>query len=662
MEQPIVQESGVPGLAGTRLTLEAFSSMCGSLAGIPFVKVVVDRRNRHNPVTHFINHHRYRFHSDYIAEQLLGKQAADLDPILDDFNDQVYHNPDRDYLLGTLALHRKGERFFTLETVEVDTMDLATLCQLYDCTHSQLDHRLPLLLKPANHQQEQAVWQLDSNRYPVVSAHELYASSDYVALNPGSTQGRLRVFRNEAEYRASRGSLEWYDIVIMERVPDDIPRLSGIINAAHTTPLSHTNVLASGWGIPNAVQLGAIELGEPLDEEWVRYEVDREASGILLERTETPAEPPKRPSWALHRIILEEPEVHDVPIADLAELRATDNYRYGTKAANLGELIHLFDHGSERLLGFYRLPRPPRENLLPHLARFLGLPEKTDCATLGEEAVKFLRSEFRVPRGIALPFALQQEFLESSPTIQQTLGKLKMALELGAREVDSFCLRLQTLVRKTRMSDAMRARIDAELAEHMLGVSAFVVRSSSNAEDLDGFSAAGIYESITHVTTAEKIFQSIKEVWASLLSPRSTRLRHEVGISLDDSYMGVIIQEQMASQMGGVLVTTNPTSPGDFRNVYVNVSPSAMDVVEGTELPHQYLYNTVEGGGRTLALGTSGLDLDPLKKEQLGRLAYGGRLLQSHFSPDYTFSCPADIEWVAADGVFSVLQLRPYVK
>ena len=127
--------------------------------------------------------------------------------------------------------------------------------------------------------------------------------------------------------------------------------------------------------------------------------------------------------------------------------------------------------------------------------------------------------------------------------------------------------------------------------------------------------------------------------------------------------MGVIIQEEMPARLGGVLVTTNPLNPSDFRNVYVNVSTHSVDsVVRGVELPLQYVYNTVEGGGRTLSLGSAGEDLAADDKELLQMLAFAGRLLQSHFSPNYTFSDPVDIEWLIDDEGIVILQLRPYSK
>ena len=652
-------------IVGKRISLEAFRQLSGNLAGYPFVKVAVERASRK---VHFINNERYQFHSDYIAEAILETPREELDKRIDEFNKSVYEAMDRAYYLGTVALQRKGERFFTLETVELDLMDAEMVLDFYQTVRSHLDPVLPFLFKPANHGQEAIAQATSKDQLPRIFSHELHAASDFIALNPGKVRGRIRYFANEKEYRSQRATLEWWDIIVMERVPDDIPRLSGIINTQHTTPLSHTNVLAHGWQIPNCVQLGVYDklVQFQLLDSWVEYKVEPDSATLSLEPVQQPpATELVRPAWVVQRIVLEEPETQNIPITELAQLRLTDRFRYGTKAAHLGELIHLLEHGSERLLGFYRIRRPPRANLLPYIGKYLGLSESeaSDPKVLNRSAIEFLRQTIRVPRGIALPFGLNQTFLEASPKIQQMLGKLKMALELNAREIEPLCLTLMNMIRSQRMSESMREAIDSMVANNLAGVSSFVVRSSSNAEDLENFSAAGIYESLNHQTTAENIFNSIKEVWASLVSPRSVRLRQEVGISLDDCWMGVIIQEEMPARMGGVLVTTNPLNSRDFRNVYVNVSTHSVDsVVRGVELPLQYVYNTVEGGGRTLSLGSAGEDLPPEDKDLLQKLSFAGRLLQSHFSPNYTFSDPVDIEWLIDDEGIVILQLRPYSK
>ncbi|MEV7094621.1 PEP/pyruvate-binding domain-containing protein [Amycolatopsis sp. NPDC051045] len=648
---PSPAPESVAALVGERLSLSALHQLGGTLGGYSFVKVVVDRERS---MIHFLNDARHSFHAIYIGEEILGVGEERVRAEIDSYNEAFYHAPDRRFLLGILALH---PQMLSLETVEVDTMPAALIREFHAFVAQYVDQSLPLLFKPANQLQERIVREIPASELPRVFAHELFSTAPFVALNPGTVTGRLRAFRTEAEYRAA--TLDWTDIIVMDRVPDDIPRLSGIVNARHTTPLSHTNVLATGWQIPNAVQLGALAEIERrgLDGRWVEYTVATQASSISLREVAEPAEATPRPAWYAQRVTLEEPEADHSPIVNLARLRASDRHRYGTKAANLGELHHVLACGSQRLLGFYQVPRPPRDNLLPYLARLLDVPVDADLLAA---ARRLLDEHVRVPRGIALPFSLQRRFLESSPRIQQAIGKLKMALELDAREIEPLCVELQGLIRSARLPGALAGEIDAALVSQLAGVRAFVVRSSSNAEDLAGFSAAGIYESRNHVTTAERIFASVKEVWASLVSVRSVRLRRQAGISLDECYMGVVIQEQVAADFGGVLVTTNPMNRADFRTVYVNVSPEVTDVVDGSALPMQYLYSTVEGGGRTVSLGDAASDLDERAHAQLQRLAIAGRLLQGHFSPDYTFDSPVDVEWLADGEHLHLVQLRPY--
>lgn len=652
------QESDVVAIRGEKLSLLAFHQLSGKIADYPFVRLILERATG---LLHFLNNRHYQFHADYTAEHILGVPRAQVRAHIDDFNRNNYLREGRAFCMGVLALHQREQgRFFTLELSEVDKMERDLLLQFFTAVKQNIDSTLPLYFKPTNQYQEQLLAGISPSDMPRMKESELFPTSDYVPLNKGSAKGRLRLFDAET-FAKEASTLRWYDILVMDRVPDSIPRIAGIINSQPTTPLSHTNVLAAGWQIPNAVQCGILAQlkAAGLHDRWVELTVDPEASAVKVEPCEAPSTPLGKPKWSLQQIRLESPEVDSTKIKALSALRVRDRFRYGTKAANIGEMVHVLEHGSSRITGYYRIPRPLRPNLLCYLADALGVSAD---APLNDHALDFLRSKISIPRGIALPFALQREFLEASPKIQQAIGKLKMALELDAKEVDPLCLQLMGLIRSTRMSDAMRDYIDAEIAEHLAGVSSFVVRSSSNAEDLKHFSAAGIYESFNHCTTADTIFESIKEVWASLVSPRSVRLRQDVGISLDDCYMGVIIQEEVAADFGGVMVTCNPlNTSNDYRGVFINVSEkSATEVVAGKSLPMQYLYNTVEGGGRTLSLGSARQDLAPEKQNLLEELAFCGRLLQSHFAEDYTFSTPVDIEWAAHGATIHILQLRPY--
>ncbi|MFJ7779031.1 PEP/pyruvate-binding domain-containing protein [Streptomyces yangpuensis] len=660
----------IPDGLDVPLTVPGFMHLAGRLAGHPFVKVVVDR---HEETLHFIDSTANPLHVRYMAEHILDQPVDALLKDIDTFNHDVYVRPDRRFCLGVLALHgRPGNAgaesvLLSLETVEADTMAGDLLLTFYRQVRDHIDPSVPLFLKPANHAQEGSVAAIPPAELPRLLAHELFSRRAYVPLNAGTAHGRLRVFRSAAAYRAAADTLRAHDIVVVPRVPDDIPRLSGLINAEHTTPLSHTNVLATGWGIPNAIQTDVFDRLDAagLDGRWVTYEVATSAGAVRLEAAERPVVPGPVRTAPVGRVVLERADTGPAPIVELSRLRRNDHLRYGTKAANLGEVCRVIDNGSRRWLGFYQVPRPPRADLLGYLGRLLGVPDPgrgpADEAALSAAARRLVLEHLRVPRGFALPFGLQRRFLDSSPAIGRTLGALKQALELGTGPLDEICAELQGLILLTPVPDDIRARIDQAVAAHLPGSGRVVVRSSSNAEDVEGFSAAGVYESFGCARTGDAIADRVRAVWASLLSARAVRLRDEAGLRLEDCHMGVIVQEEVAVPLGGVLVTHNPFDGADFRNVYANISAgSVADVVDGVGAPLQHLYNTVEGGGRTVSLGSATTDLDTAAKRALSRLALIGRLLQSHFSPDGRYASPFDIEWALNGDRIEMLQIRPY--
>jgi hypothetical protein len=667
MSAPLVTGAAEPAtdrtVVGENLSLPLFRTLSGVLAGHPYLKVVVDREE---DTWHVLDTGAHPFHVNYVATRVLGMDLAALDEDLDAFNASVYTDPGRRFLLGVLSLHSEQDPegherlFLVLETTEADTMHGELLQFFYEFVRARVDSRLPLLLKPANHGQEEELSAIGEQRVPRILSHELFGSRERTPLNPGEASGRLRFFRTHQEYAAAEAGLGWSDIVAMPCLPDDVPRVAGFVNTAPITPLSHTNVLASGWGIPNAIVRDLEQLVEKdgLDGAWVRYRVGEDE--ISLQPLDH--EPDLRaPAWHQQRIRLEPPLLEDAPVLSLHRLRSADRDRYGTKAANLGELHHVLDSRTADLTSFYGRPRPPREDLYGHLAARLGVSTRS-AEQLRARAADFVAGAVSAPEGVAVPFALQQRFLASSPVLQQAIGKLKLALELDATDVlDSLCLHLQHLIRHTPVPEAVTRQIDHAFPATAASRGRLVVRSSSNAEDLPGFSAAGVYDSVTTVEGTGELLDALRQVWASLVSPRSVRLRHQVGISLDDTYMGVIIQEYAPAVLGGVLVTCNPTRREDFRNVYLNCSPGSPEqVVEGSVLPQQYLYNTVEGGGRTVALGSWGERLSAATRARLADLSLTGRLLQSHFS-GADVDKPLDIEWLMTEqGDFRLVQIRPY--
>src|SRR5262249_34392583 len=150
-----------------------------------------------------------------IAEAILGIPIREMDADIDRYNHSFYQDPNRRFLLGVLALHQREDRkFFSLETVEVDTMGLDLLKELYSFAQANVDPSVRLFIKPANHHQESLLTD-GSAGLPKILAHELFATARFIPLNHGTAKGRLRAFTTDAEYARERDKLEWYDIIDM---------------------------------------------------------------------------------------------------------------------------------------------------------------------------------------------------------------------------------------------------------------------------------------------------------------------------------------------------------------------------------------------------------------------------------------------------------------
>src|SRR6185503_1561686 len=85
-------------------------------------------------------------------------------------------------------------------------------------------------------------------RMPILATSEVGDKSGYQALNPGAAIGQLRII----DYLTPDTVIDRNQIVIFREVPVHLTPLSGIITTERASPLSHVNMLAKSWAIPNA--------------------------------------------------------------------------------------------------------------------------------------------------------------------------------------------------------------------------------------------------------------------------------------------------------------------------------------------------------------------------------------------------------------------------
>src|SRR6185295_9001471 len=79
-------------------------------------------------------------------------------------------------------------------------------------------------------------------------------------------------------------NFERTDIALLQESYPDITPVSGILATTFSTPLSHVNLRASAWGIPNAGDKKAREKFGKLDGKMVYFEVT-DTSATLREAT-----------------------------------------------------------------------------------------------------------------------------------------------------------------------------------------------------------------------------------------------------------------------------------------------------------------------------------------------------------------------------------------
>ena len=105
-----------------------------------------------------------------------------------------------------------------------------------------------------------------------------------------------------------------------------------------------------------------------------------------------------------------------------------------------------------------------------------------------------------------------------------------------------------------------------------LGDTPVAVRSSATAEDLPDASFAGQQDTVLNVRGLQAVATAIRQIWASLHTPRAVSYRRARGITGDPA-MAVVVQRMVQPRAAGVLFTVDPLAQTRGR--------AAIDAAEG---------------------------------------------------------------------------------
>jgi len=479
----------------------------------------------------------------------------------------------------------------------------------------------PMLAATARYQAEKAKY--DASRVPVLLAEDLYTGSVFHAVNPGVGFGLLRVL-GPGERPSFR------DIAILHTLPNDLPTFAGAISLVPQTPLSHVNLRAVQNGVPNAYIGTALE--DPtisaLVGKYVRFEV-----------TASPGDGGVRATYTIREATAEEVEAHhadrrpaeaqtptrDLTVTayeDLDDIAFADSDAFGVKAANVAAM---------RDFGF----------------------------TAGT-----------VPDGYALPFHFYDEFMKHNgfyADVDALLADTDFQADISERTAALKTLRRR--IEDGAVPDWMADDLAALQAEFPDGTS-IRCRSSTNNEDLPGFSGAGLYDSYTHHPTEGHLSKSIKQVYASLWNLRAFEEREFHRIDHKAAAMGVLLHPNYSDeQANGVAVTDDPFYGAEDR-FYVNaqVGEELVTNPSGAAVPEELLLGTGEQFATALVQRSNLVadDARVLSEAHIATLQTALRTIHSRFHTLYEIAedeeFAMEIEFkITAAGTFAVKQARPWV-
>ena len=578
---------------------------------LPHALFVIDRQNKNR--IYYVNTKLYKFHKDFVNGTYLSLERGQI------FFENNYLKANRRFIMGTIA-YQTPVRRWTFEFWEGDLIPADQIKLTSDIINKSFF--TPVAYKPNSSRQDASSMNIGVAR---VLQTEISKEQDYQPLNIARGLGRIHIIP-KLDNHVEIGSNE---IVVLDEVPVQLPPVAGIITTKPSTPLSHINLLAKGWGIPNVYIKNAQELLKQYNGWWVQFDAKRDTYTIERADNTTLDEYQRRLKQRLD-IMTPRSDLSVTKIAGLNEQRAASVIAYGAKSANLGELIH---------------------------ARPAG---------------------FIVPPGFTIPFFYYDQFLKDSnldDAIYAMLNDQKFVHDPAYRR--SFLTRLRQDFQKAPMNPELRSEIlrrwHAEFGNR--GVFA---RSSTNSEDLPNFNGAGIYTSMPNLKTDEQLIEGIKTVWASVWNFEAYEARERAGIDHTKVFMAVLIQEGINSESSGVMITTDPfnrdKNPVNKGSIYISAKRGlGMKVVEGQKVAEQVIYRPIANAVQVLTRSeedslltfdeNGGIKEVPISGERavltddvVRRLAAAAAKTKDVFRER-----DQDIEWAYMKGQIYIVQARPFI-
>ncbi len=199
------------------------------------------------------------------------------------------------------------------------------------------------------------------------------------------------------------------------------------------------------------------------------------------------------------------------------------------------------------------------------------------------------------------------------------------------------------------------------------------VRSSATSEDSKEASFAGQNQTFLNIVGEANLVNAVRECWASLFEARSIFYRVQNHFDHFNSYIAVVVQTQIPSEISGVLFSIDPVTNNHQRIVVETVWGLGEYIVQGKVTPDHYeidkddltivekktvsqkimLVRSETGGVKQLPTPKSKIEKQKIPDNLIRELASLSLALEKH----YYF--PQDSEFAVFNNKIYIVQTRP---